>query len=137
MPEDIHFDVSHRYRARDDNQPGRPESWLPLARQNRYSYSKVARLLSGLSERNLLGETIVYASSDMGDPSRHSSRNVPAVLAGGGLRGGRVLTVQGGRAAHANNHLLISLCNAFGVAITQFGAARDEAISNGPLPGLG
>jgi hypothetical protein len=32
MPEHIHFDVAHRYRARGEGQPGQPESWLPLAR---------------------------------------------------------------------------------------------------------
>jgi hypothetical protein len=132
MPEDIHFDVSHRYRARDGGQPGRPESWLPLARQNRYSYSKVARLLQRLAERQLLGDTLVLASSDMGDPSRHSSRSVPTLLAGGGFQGGRHIVCQG-KAAAANNHLLVSICHAFGVPVAAFGHARDPAITTGPL----
>lgn len=132
MPDDIHFDVSHRYRGRFGAEPGRPETWLPLARQNRYSYSKVARLMQRLDERGLLGETVIYASSDMGDPSRHSSRAVPTLVAGGGLRGGRHL-VSSGRAAGANNHLLVSICRAFGVAVDSFGQARDPEITTGPL----
>jgi hypothetical protein len=136
MPEDIHFDVSHRYRGRFGGDPGRPETWLPLARQNRYSYGKVARLMQRLDERGLLAETVIYASSDMGDPSRHSSRAVPTLLAGGGFAGGRHL-VSPGRAAGANNHLLVSICRAFGVPVDSFGHARDPEIVAGPLGVLG
>lgn len=132
MPDDIHFDVSHRYRGRFGADPGRPETWLPLARQNRYSYGKVARLLQRLDERGLLAETIIYASSDMGDPSRHSSRAVPTLVAGGGFQGGRHLVSQG-KAAGSNNHLLVSICRAFGVPVDSFGQARDPEISTGPL----
>jgi hypothetical protein len=132
MPEDIHFDVSHRYRARFGGDAGRPETWLPLARQNRYSYGKVARLMQRLDERGLLDETVIYASSDMGDPSRHSSRAVPTLLAGGGFAGGRHL-VSPGNAAGANNHLLVSICRALGVPVDSFGQARDPAIITGPL----
>lgn len=135
MPEDIHFDVSHRYRARDEGQPGRPETWLPLARQNRYGYTKIARLMQRLAERQLLDDTLIYASSDMGDPSRHSSRAVPTLLAGGGLAGGRHIVSQG-KAAGANNHVLVSICHAFGVPVAAFGQARDLSITTGPLPGL-
>lgn len=135
MPEDIHFDVSHLYRARDDNQPGRPETWLPLAKQNRYAYGKIARLMRRLDEQGLLADTIIYASSDMGDPARHSSRAVPTVIAGGVFRGGRHLVAQQGPAA-ANNHLLVSICHAFGVAVDRFGEARDPAVVTGPLAEL-
>jgi uncharacterized protein DUF1552 len=134
MPDDIHFDVSHRYRARGEGQAGQPESWLPLARQNRYAYSKVARLMQRLAERQLLDETLIYASSDMGDPSRHSGRGVPTLLAGGGLRGGRHLQVHG--QAAANNHVLVSICHAFGVPVPAFGRARDAAINTGAMPEL-
>lgn len=135
MPEDIHFDVSHRYRARDAEQPGRPDTWLPLAKQNRYAYSKVARLMHQLDAAGLLGDTVIYVSSDMGDPARHSSRSVPTLLGGGVFRGGRHLVVEG-KAQAANNHLLVSICNAFGVGVTSFGQARDPAIVTGPLAGL-
>lgn len=135
MPEDIHFDVSHRYRASSEGQPGHPESWLLLARQNRYSYSKVARLMQRLAEGRLLDDTLIYVSSDMGDPARHSSRAVPTLLAGGGFKGGRHI-VSGGKAAGANNHVLVSICHAFGVPVAAFGQARDPRITMGPLPEL-
>lgn len=139
MPEDIHFEVSHRYRARDEQQPGRPETWLPLARQNRYAYGKVARLLRRLDEQGLLGDTLVYVSSDMGDPARHSSSCVPTLLAGGVFAGGRHIRLNAAPAAgtsHAvrsNNHLLVSICQAFGVPIERFGQAKNPAIVTGPL----
>jgi hypothetical protein len=135
MPEDIHFDVSHRYRARDAAQPGRPETWLPLATQNRYANGKVARLMHQLDRAGLLSDTVIYVSSDMGDPARHSSRSVPTVLGGGVFRGARHLVFEG-KAQAANNHLLVSICNAFGVGVTSFGHARDPAIVTGPLAGL-
>jgi len=57
------------------------------------------------------------------------------VLGGGVFRGGRHLTFEG-KAQAANNHLLVSICNAFGVGVTSFGQARDPAIITGPLAGL-
>jgi hypothetical protein len=138
MPEDIHFEVSHRYRARDAHQPGRPETWLPLARQNRYAHSKVARLLQRLDELGLLADTLVYASSDMGDPARHSSSSLPTVLAGGVFAGGRHIALSGDKssAAVAHNHLLVSICQAFGVETERFGQARNPAIVSGALSEL-
>lgn len=135
MPEDMHFDVAHRYRARAEGQPGHPESWLPLARQNRYSYGKVARLMQRLDENRLLDDTVIYVSSDMGDPSRHSSRSVPTLLAGGAFKGGRHIVCEG-KAGGANNHLLVSICHAFGVPVDSFGRARNPAITTGPLAAL-
>jgi hypothetical protein len=40
-----------------------------------------------------------------------------------------------GKAA-ANNHVLVSICHAFGVPVLGFGQARDPAISTGPMPEL-
>jgi hypothetical protein len=85
-----------------------------------------------LDERGLLAETLIYASSDMGDPSRHSSRAVPTLVAGGGLPRGRHL-VSGGKAAGSNNRLLVSICRAFGVPVDSFGQARNPEITTGPL----
>ncbi|HXX69001.1 MAG TPA: DUF1552 domain-containing protein, partial [Polyangiaceae bacterium] len=80
LPEDVHGDVAHRYDARGEKHAGTPESWKALAVQNRYSYAKVARLLTRLDEAGVLADTIVLVSSDMGDPARHSSRDVPTVI---------------------------------------------------------
>ena len=138
LPADIHTDVAHRYAASSDDgaTPGNPASWALLARQNRYSYSKVARLLRRLDEAELLSTTLVVASSDMGDPARHSSRSIPTVIAGGsasGLELGRYLDARVDGAGVPNSRLLVSVCRAFGSDVTSFGQDSDPAVTTGEL----
>jgi hypothetical protein len=88
LPADNHGGVAHTYSASTvgndgHNATGSAASWLPLAKMNRYSFGKVARLLSKLDELGALDSTLIYVSSDMGNPSLHSTRNVPTLLAGG------------------------------------------------------
>jgi hypothetical protein len=127
LPQDIHESVAHRYDETNDG-----GSWLPLARHNRYSYAKVARLLQRLAEAGRLDSTLVLATSDMGDPARHSSRNVPTVLAGGaalGIRTGRYLDLRAGGSGVPNNRLLVSIARAFGVEIEAYGDTEPEIAS--------
>lgn len=135
LPDDVHIDVAHRYEsANRTGEGGKPSTWLPLARQNRYTYSKIARLLQRLAERDLLQDTVLVALSDMGDPARHSSRQVPALLAGGWggrLAGGRHLDL--GAKGTPNNRLLVAIQQAFGVQSDSFGDASDPAIVSGAL----
>jgi hypothetical protein len=138
LPNDIHQDVAHRYIAQSEHVPGDPASWRALARQNRYACSKVARLVSQLDREHLLESTIVLASSDMGDPARHSSRSVPTLLLGGGLKGGRLVSLGDAQRVTAhhlnpNNHLLTQLCQRFGIAINRFGDSADPAVTDGVL----
>ena len=56
---------------------------MPLAKFNRYSYGKIALFMQKLAAAGVLDNTLIYASSDMGNPALHSTRNVPTVLAGG------------------------------------------------------
>lgn len=131
LPADVHEGVAHRYAASSDDgaAPGDPQTWLPLAAQNRYSYSKVARLLQHLAAANVLDRAVVLATSDMGDPARHSSRNLPTIIAAGnntGIRTGRYLDVRANGAGIPNSHLLVSLAQIFGVAIDSFGDAPPE-----------
>lgn len=137
LPNDVHQDVAHRYVARDATHPGDPASWRALARQNRYACAKVARLFGLLDEQGLARETLVLASSDMGDPGRHSSRSVPTLLLGGGVRGGRVLTAPErdrvtAQRLYPNNRLLAGVCHAFGVKVARFGDSIPE-IAEGVL----
>jgi hypothetical protein len=89
----------------------------------------------------------------MGNPALHSSRNVPTVLAGGlngKFRMGRRIKAPADCPASnlwcspgdnmfqgtANNHLLVSIAQAFGVAIDAFGVQPSTKDRNGPLTGL-
>jgi hypothetical protein len=141
LPDDVHSDVAHRYDARQTDRSGTPATWSALAIQNRYSYSKVARLLARLDEGGVLGDTIVYVSGDMGDPARHSSRSVPTILAGGcggRFKMGRYVDFRRGSGGDGvpNNRLLVSICQAFGVEVTRFGHAADPRIVAGRLEAL-
>lgn len=141
LPDDVHGDVAHRYDAATEKTPGTPASWKALAIQNRYSYSKVARLLTRLDEGGVLDDTIVLVSSDMGDPARHSSRDVPTVIAGGcggHFSMGRALDLTGasGHEGVPNNRVLVSIAQAFGVEIERFGQSADPRIVTGALDAL-
>jgi Protein of unknown function (DUF1552) len=159
LPPDNHGGIAHTY----DGSPvgsngnlvgsGTPSTWALLAKFNRYAYGKVARMMDKLTDYGVVDSTLVYASSEMGNPALHSTRNVPTVLAGGlngKFRMGRRLKVatdcpssnlacKPGDAAFngiANNHLLVSIAQVFGVAIDSFGTQPNSADKNGPLAGL-
>jgi len=158
LPADNHGGVAHTYAASPLGYggrpvgPGKPETWRRLGKLNRYSYGKVARLLMRLAESGILDSTLVYASSDMGNPAAHSTRNVPTVLAGGmngKLRMGRRIAYRTdcplgtscdpkGPAWKTvpNNWLLVSIAQAFGVEIHSFGRQFDNTMSTGTLAEL-
>jgi Protein of unknown function (DUF1552) len=159
LPADNHGAVAHTYNSSPvgaDGQPvgnGDATTWVPLAKFNRYAYSKVALLMKRLAELGVLDNTLIYVTSDMGNPARHSTRNVPTVLAGGvnGLfRMGRRLKAPADCPssnlwcapgdptfkATTNSHLLVSIAQAFGVNLTSFGTQPDPALTTGPFPGL-
>jgi len=140
LPADVHSDVAHLYDAQNGTHAGSATTWQTLAVQNRYSYSKVARLLQRLDQGGVLEDSIVYVSSDMGDPARHASRSVPTLLAGGAgghFKMGRYLDLRGeGTDGTPNNRLLVSICQAFGQPDTQFGHAADSRITHGRLDAL-
>jgi Protein of unknown function (DUF1552) len=160
LPPDNHGNVAHTYDgspAGSNGNPiggsGTPATWAMLAKFNRYAYGKVARMMDRLAEYGVVDNTLVYASSEMGNPALHSTRNVPTVL-GGGVNGkfrmGRRLkapadcpssnlSCKPGDAVFngtANNHLLVSIARAFGIAIDSFGTQPNAADRNGPLAGL-
>jgi len=142
LPEDVHQEVAHRYDARDDVHAGTPHSWEQLALQNRYSYGKVARLLRRLDEAGALDTTLVHTSSDMGDPARHSSRQVPTLLIAGGAFGlatGRYLDLRHGKNLQEgvpNNHLLVSLARLYGAEVERFGESKNASLLGGHLDDL-
>lgn len=159
LPEDNHGAVAHTYAASPignngiPSQAGTPASWALLGKFNRYSYQKVARLMQKLDELGVLDSTLIYASSDMGNPAAHSTRNVPTVLAGG-LNGkfkmGRRLRMNpdcpttspwcsekdANFMGVSNNKILVSIAQAFGVAVETYGTQPDPKLTTGTLTGL-
>jgi hypothetical protein len=158
LPADNHGAMAHTYSAGPLGSggrpvgPGDPATWRLLARFNRYAYGKVARLLQRLHEYGIIDSTLVYASSDMGNPAAHSTRNVPTVLAGGldgKLRMGRRLRYRtdcplgtrcdGTSSAYQtvpNNWLLVSIAQAFGVELASYGIQAEAQYAGGTLPQL-
>jgi hypothetical protein len=159
LPQDNHGAVAHTYNSSPlgaNGTPvgaGNPDTWTPLAKFNRYAYSKVALLMQKLDALGVLDNTLIYVTSDMGNPALHSTRNVPTVLAGGAnglFRMGRRLKMMPDCPSSSpwcapgdttfkpttNNHLLVSIAQAFGVNVNTFGTQPDSASTTGALSGL-
>jgi hypothetical protein len=132
---------------------GDAATWLPLAKYNKYVYQKVARLMQRLDALGALDNVLIYVTSELGNPNAHSSCGVPTVLAGGvnvPFRFGRRLQMSPdcqppndscvGRdpsyAGGANNHLLVSIAQAFGAELDSFGQNPDSSYTTGALAGL-
>jgi hypothetical protein len=133
---DVHNSIAHSYSPSDR------ESCLALGIQNRYNYSKMARLMARLQEHALLDDTLIVMAGEMGDPATHSSRNIPVIVAGdahGAFRVGRRLQLQddcgtgalqcGVENGTSMSKLLVSVANAFGDTLSGFGTEQDV----GPL----
>jgi len=157
LPADNHGAVAHTYNAstvgnNNVTATGDPASWLPLAEFNKYCYTKVARLMQKLDQLGILDSTIIYVSSDMGNPALHSTRNVPTILAGGAngkFKMGRRLKLAAdcpssdmwceGRATYtptANSKILISIAQAYGVDLNTFGTQPDVKNVTGALSAM-
>ena len=159
LPVDFHNLVAHKYQPPNYDWQGKlagkgdQTTWPPLAMYNKYVYGKVARLMQKLDGMGALDNVLIYVTSEMGNPSLHSSASVPTVLAGGKsvpFRFGRRLRITPDCAppndscmphdvkfaSGANNHLLVSIAQAFGVNTNTFGKGSDPAFTTGPLSGL-
>lgn len=158
LPEDNHGGMAHTYSASPLGSSGHPvgngdpETWKPLAKFNRYCYGKVARLLQRLDEAGIVDSTLIYASSDMGNPAAHSTRNVPTLLAGGAngsIRMGRRLKFPSdcpsGTWCDANgpeyrtmgnNRLLLSILGVYGIELSSYGNQAMPGLVAGTLPQL-
>jgi hypothetical protein len=78
---------------------------------------------------SLLDRTMVFFSSNLGDASKHSVKNMPILLAGGGFKHGQHL------AFDENNHP--PLCNLFVSMLQRMGIEADKfGSSTGTLTGL-
>jgi hypothetical protein len=150
LTEEVHEQIAHAYVGPwGSKTPGDPATWPALGAQNRSHYAQCARLLQRLAELDVLDSTLVLMSSDMGDPGRHSVRNVPTVLAGGAngkIRMGRRVVLAPECTATdfdckaprftSNNKLLVTVAQAFGVTTDSYGTTQDPAHSQGALSAL-
>ncbi len=148
VPDDCHNTLAHGYVGpHGAGNGGDPATWAALGVQNRYSYSKCARLMQQLDAFGILDDVGILMSSDMGDPNAHSSRNVPMLLAGGWggkFRMGRRITVASDCPPNnyycdpptlfANNQILVSIAQAFGQSdVTSYGVGPS---TSGTFAGL-
>jgi hypothetical protein len=80
-------------------------------------------------DATLLDRTTVFFSSNLGNASSHSTRNLPVLLAGGGFRHGQHLAFNPNSPPPLSN-LYVSMVRRLGINADRFGS------STGPLPGL-
>ena len=121
----------HHGLSHDDQNPASIDA---LVKINAFYASQLAYLLGKLEAipegtGTVLDNTIVLWGNELGTGRTHSHDQVPFVLAGnagGYFRTGRFVNC----GARPHNDLLISLCNAFGIADTTFG---NPAYCTGPL----
>jgi hypothetical protein len=147
LPSDCHNDLAHKYVGPIAGSAGDPATWAALGVHNRYSHSKGARFLQKCSDLGILDSVGMLMTSDMGDPSQHSSRDVPMLLAGGWggqFRMGRHIKLADDCPASnyycspptlvSNARVLVSIAQAFGQSdVMTFGTGPDNM---GPLPNL-
>ena len=78
----------------------------------------------------LLDETLVFFGTEIAFPPQHLKENMPFLLAGGGIKGGRVMDCG---ASTPHNNMLVSIMNHLGDSRTTFG---DTEFCQNPLPSL-
>src|SRR4051812_38875077 len=99
-------------------------------------YSQMhAHLLTSMDKidmggHTLLDETLVFFGTEIAFPPQHLKENMPFLLAGGGIKGGRVMDCG---ASTPHNNMLVSIFNHLGDPRTTFG---DNEFCQNPLPSL-
>ena len=105
-----------------------------------------------LDQLGIFDSTIIYVTSDMGNPALHSTRNVPTVLAGGAngkFKMGRRLkmtpdcpstdiwcTSKPTYTPTTNSKILVSIAQAFGQDVNTFGTQPLKADVTGALSAM-
>lgn len=115
------------------------EAQEKLTRINEWYCSQIAYLCQRLAETpepdgngNLLDNTLILWTNELGQGNTHTLENIPFVMVGGGLdfKMGRSLKFDN----VPHNRLLMSLAHGFGHRIDKFG--DPNFCGDGPLPGL-
>jgi len=91
----------------------------------------VNRLFNSLQKAKIFDDTLVIVGSGMSDGSRHSNKDLPVLMAGGGLKH------QGHLVSPEENHERVPLSNLWLSALQWFGVERDDfGKSTGTFSGL-
>jgi hypothetical protein len=106
-----------------------PDRLKELQIIEKFYVEQMARLVSKLKETNsgdstLLDQTMVFFGSGLGDAARHSNRNLPVILSGGGLKHkGHVDAMQPNGQQTPLNNLYTTILQNFGIEIESFNGA--------------
>ena len=101
----------------------RPDKLKQLWIIEKFYISQYANLISKLKAENLLDNTMVFFSSCLGDASRHSNRNMPTLLAGGGFKHGNHWDSMKSNTQAPLNNLYTTMLQKFGLEIEKFASA--------------
>jgi hypothetical protein len=94
-----------------------------------HAYMLTAMKNVDMGGHSLLDETLVFFGSELSHPPDHTKENMPFLLAGGGIKGGRVVSFNN----VPHNNLLVAILNMFGHNVTSFGNAK---YCQNPVTGL-
>ena len=83
-----------------------------------YIFSQVNRLFNSLKEAKIFDDTLVIVGSGMSDGSKHSNKDLPVLMAGGGLKH------QGHVICPADKHKRVPLSNLWLSSLQWFGVER-------------
>ena len=107
----------------------RPEKLRQLRIIDAFYMTQLTRFMTKLKNTSspsgtLLDETMVFFGSGLGDASRHSNRDLPILLAGGGLKhGSHINAMRPGDKQTPLNNLFTTMLQNFGVEIDRFNNA--------------
>ena len=85
-----------------------------------YIFTQVNRLFDGLEEAKIFNDTLVVMGSGMSDGSKHSNKDLPVLLAGGGLKH------QGHVVCPADKQKRVPLSNLWLSSLQWFGVERER-----------
>jgi len=121
-----HHDLSHH-----GQDPQKIEQLRTVEMEKLKTVHELLEKLKNTEEQgeSLLDRTMIFFSSNLGDASTHSTKNLPVLLAGGGFQHGQHLAFDADNPPPLSN-LYVSMLQRLGIEADKF------ASSTGPLTGL-
>ncbi|NCF94129.1 MAG: DUF1552 domain-containing protein [Verrucomicrobiaceae bacterium] len=111
---DSYHGISHHGKA-----PGRIEQ---LQVVESFLTTKLSHFMTRLKEAQILDNTLIVFGSGMSDGSSHSNRNLPVLLAGGGIQHrGHLVCPEAAHQRVPLSNLWLSVLNWFGSEVERFG----------------